>query len=54
MSNSNDIGPHENIQLWADYDELFQTAVFLKKMGVGRIQTMTPKEVMFDISCSVY
>ena len=49
MSKSNDIDPNENIQLWADYDELFQTAVFLKKTGLGVINTMTPQEVMFDI-----
>ena len=49
MSNQNDIDPDENIQLWADYDELFQMAVFLKRSGLGPIQTMTPSEVLYDI-----
>jgi len=49
MSDTHDFDPTDNIQLWADYDELFQTAVFLKKKGLGHINMMTPQEVMFDI-----
>lgn len=39
----------EEFKLWADYDELFQTAIYLKKSGVGMIQFMSPKDVMYDI-----
>ena len=49
MSDSYDFDPTENIQLWADYDELFQTAVYLTKTGMCHINTMTPQQVMYDI-----